>query len=54
MTKENIKYIKEYLEWLRVNVNTREIDFETYANGMMNCNSILRQEEIDLELQDMQ
>jgi hypothetical protein len=43
MTKEDIKYIEDYLEWVRQNMNPAEVDFEHFANGMMNCNNILSQ-----------
>ncbi len=43
MTKEDIKYIEDYLEWVRHNINIAEVDFEHFANGMMNCNNILSQ-----------
>tara|TARA_R110002012_G_scaffold311995_1_gene522047 strand:+ start:682 stop:948 length:267 start_codon:yes stop_codon:yes gene_type:complete len=43
MTKEDIKYIKDYLEWVSQNMNPAEVDFEHFANGMMNCNNILMQ-----------
>ncbi len=43
MTKEDIKYIEDYLEWVRQNMNPAAVDFENFANGMMNCNSILSQ-----------
>ncbi len=43
MTKEDIKYIEDYLEWVRQNINPAEVDFEHFANGMMNCNNILSQ-----------
>ena len=43
MTKEDIKYIEDYLEWVRQNMNPAEVDFEHFANGIMNCNKILSQ-----------
>ena len=43
MTKEDIKYIEDYLEWVRQSMNPAEVDFEHFANGMMNCNNILSQ-----------
>ncbi len=43
MTKEDIKYIEDYLEWVRQNMNPAEVDFEQFANRMMNCNNILSQ-----------
>ena len=43
MTKEDIKYIEDYLEWVRKNMNPAEVDFEHFSNGMMNCNNILKQ-----------
>ncbi|NRA92185.1 MAG: hypothetical protein HRU26_05775 [Psychroserpens sp.] len=43
MTKEDIKYIEDYLEWVRQNMNPAEVDFEHFSNGMMNCNNILSQ-----------
>lgn len=43
MKKEDIKYIEDYLEWIRQNMNPAQVDFEQFANGMMNCNKILGQ-----------